>query len=86
LAREIEGSKMEIDFKDERYFCNKIEVEVIISSINELECESNNKCQKLLSHAIDCDHKNICGVVESSNGDKLFDWRKCVHPELLLWQ
>ena len=73
---------MEIDFKEQRYFCRKIEAEVIISLINDLETESNSKCQELLFHAIDCDHRNVCGVVESSNGDKSINWRKCVHSDL----
>ena len=74
------GNKMKIDINDERYFCSKIEVEVTISSIRYIQ--SNNKCQKLFSYVIDCDHRNICGVVEWSNGQKSMVWCKCVHPEL----
>ena len=78
----ITGNEMGICIKDQRYFCNQIEAEVIISSISELESKSNSNCQKLMYHAIDCDHRNVCGVVESSNGEKSMDWCKCVHPEL----
>ena len=73
---------MDIDIKDQQYFCNKIQSEVIISLISDLEIEGYIECKKLSFHSIDCDHRNVCGIVQLSNGDKSVGWRKCVHPEL----
>ena len=73
---------MEIDIRDQRYFCSRINSEVIITSISDPEAESNRKFKGLFFHAIDCDHKKACGVLEWSNGNKSVDWQKCVHSEL----
>ena len=73
---------MDIHIKDERYICSKIGSEVIISSISDPSTTDSGNSPKLLFYPVDCDHKNLCGIVQMLKGDESINWKKCIHPEL----
>jgi hypothetical protein len=72
-----------IEFREKRYKCNKLGTEVIITYISDLnqttDCPITNK---IIFHAFDCDGRHGCEVTQWSNGEKIFDWQNCEHPDL----
>ena len=73
---------MEIEFRDERYICNKTGSGVIISSISDLIVAVKSVDQNLLFYPIDCSHKKNCGIIQLLKGKEYINWQVWVHPEL----
>jgi hypothetical protein len=73
----------ESDIEFEEFECSKKGAKVTVT--RQVFLQRNPLTDKVEGRAvvdIDCDHKMDCGVGKRNGDNTIYDWNKCVHPDL----